>query len=241
MNSNSKNLRDRKYSKNASKAKQLFDPVKSYDLLSAIDQVKSMSYAKFDETLEIAMNLGVDPKHSDQVVRGVVLLPCGTGKTTKVGVICKEDRIQEALDVGADFAGESIIDEIKSGNINCDTYISTPDMMVKIGSVAKILGPKGLMPNPKLGTVTTDIKTAVNNAKSGQVEFRTKDAGVVHAGLGKLSFNSDDLLKNISSFISGVVAAKPSTAKGAYVKSVFISSTMSPSVKVDLSSLELVN
>ncbi|MGI4752245.1 MAG: 50S ribosomal protein L1 [Janthinobacterium lividum] len=209
-----------------------------YNLTTAVEKLKSASYVKFDPTLEIVMKLGIDPKHSDQMVRGVVNLPAGTGKTVRVAVICKEEREEEAKAAGADLVGSSnIIDEIKAGKINFDVCIATPDMMAAIGSVARILGPKGLMPNPKLGTVTLDIKGAVKNAKSGQVEYRAEKAGIIHAGLGKLSFPDQDLLKNLKAFIDAVVKAKPTGVKGSYLKAIYLSSTMGASVQIDLASI----
>lgn len=209
-----------------------------YNLTTAVEKLKSASYVKFDPTLEIVMKLGIDPRHSDQMVRGVVNLPAGTGKTVRVAVICKEEREEEAKVAGADLVGSSnIIDEIKAGKINFDVCIATPDMMAVIGSVARILGPKGLMPNPKLGTVTLDIKGAVKNAKSGQVEYRAEKAGIIHAGLGKLSFPDQDLLKNLKEFIDAVVKAKPTGVKGSYLKAIYLSSTMGASVQIDLASI----
>ncbi|WP_341787108.1 50S ribosomal protein L1 [Rickettsia endosymbiont of Cantharis rufa] len=209
-----------------------------YNLTNAIERLKSASYVKFDPTLEIVMKLGIDPRHSDQMVRGVVNLPAGTGKTVRVAVICKEEREEEAKSAGADLVGSTnIIDEIKIGKINFDVCIATPDMMVAIGSVARILGPKGLMPNPKLGTVTLDIKNAIKNAKSGQVEYRAEKAGIIHAGLGKLSFPDQDLLKNLNTFIEAVVKAKPVGLKGSYLKAMYLSSTMGVSVQIDLTSI----
>ncbi len=219
-------------------AKKKFDKNKFLSIKEAIESLKSASYTKFDETLDISMNLGVDPRHSDQMVRGIVSLPAGTGKTVKVAVICKDDKAEIAKNAGADIVGsEDLIEAIKSGKIEFDICIATPDMMGLVGQVARILGPKGLMPNPKLGTVTPDIATAVKNAKSGQVEFRVEKAGIIHAGLGKLSFAVDDLGKNVSSFINAVVKAKPAGAKGSFVKKVYLSSTMGPSLKIDLSSI----
>lgn len=205
---------------------------------NGIQTLKEASYTKFDQTLEIVMKLGVDPRHSDQMVRGVTALPAGTGKETRVAVICKDERIAESLEAGSDIAGSAeIIEDIKAGKINFDVCIATPDMMGMIGGVARILGPKGLMPNPKLGTVTTDIATAVKNAKGGQVEFRVEKAGIVHAGIGKLSFSVADLLKNASTLVSAVIKAKPSGAKGNYLKAIYLSSTMGPSVKIDLATI----
>lgn len=209
-----------------------------YNLTTAVEKLKSASYVKFDPTLELVMKLGIDPRHSDQMVRGVVNLPAGTGKTVKVAVICKEEREEEAKAAGADLVGSSnIIDAIKAGKINFDVCIATPDMMAAIGSVARILGPKGLMPNPKIGTVTLDIKGAVKNAKSGQVEYRAEKAGIIHAGLGKLSFPDQDLLKNLKAFIDAVIKAKPIGVKGSYLKAIYLSSTMGASVQIDLASI----
>lgn len=219
-------------------AKKLIDKTKEYALQEAISLVKTSHFAKFDETLDIAINLGVDPKHSDQMVRGMVSLPAGTGKDVRVAVICKEDKVAEAKAAGADIAGSTeIIEDIKAGKIDFDVCISTPDMMGIVGQVARVLGPKGLMPNPKLGTVTADVATAVKNAKSGQVEYRVEKSGIIHAGIGKISFADGDLLKNAKVFIESVVKAKPAGAKGAYLKRIHVSSTMGPSLKVDLSTV----
>ncbi len=220
-------------------AKSAIDQMKECTLKDAISTLKSGAFVNFDETLDVAINLGVDPRHSDQMVRGMVSLPAGTGKDVKVAVICKDDKIDEAKKAGADIAGSvDVIDDIKAGNIGFDVCIATPDMMGIVGQVARILGPKGLMPNPKLGTVSVDFATAVKNAKSGQVEYRVEKAGVVHAGIGKISFAEDDLLKNAEVFIDSVIKAKPSGAKGTYLKSIYLSSTMGPSIKVDLSTLQ---
>lgn len=221
-------------------AKQLVDTARMYNLEDAIQTLKEISFTKFDQTLEIAMKLGVDPKHSDQMVRGITTMPAGTGKISKVAVICKDEKIDLAVSAGADRAGNNdIIEEIKAGKVDYDVYIATPDMMGLVGAVSRILGPKGLMPNPKLGTVTVDIATAVSNAKSGQVEFKVEKAGIIHAGLGKLSFSVTDLLKNANAFISAVVKAKPSGAKGTYLKAVYLSSTIGPSVKVGLTNISV--
>lgn len=207
-------------------------------LEQGIDALKAVAYTKFDSTLEVIMKLGVDPRHSDQMVRGVVILPAGTGKVTRVAVFCKDEKIAEAKEAGADIVGSTeIIEEIKAGKIDFDVCIATPNMMPAIGAVARILGPKGLMPNPKLGTVTTDLVTAINNAKTGQVEYRVEKAGIIHAGVGKLSFSKEDLLNNASTLISAVVKAKPSGAKGNYLKAVYLSSTMGPSVKIELANI----
>lgn len=211
---------------------------KSYSLAEAISMVKNSKFVQFDETLDVAVNLGVDPRHSDQMVRGVVSLPAGTGKNVRVAVICKDEKIEEAKKAGADLAGSVLIlDDIKSGKIDFDVCIASPDMMGLVGQVARILGPKGLMPNPKLGTVAVDIASAVNNVKSGQVEYRVEKAGIIHAGLGKLSFSDDDLLNNLNVFLDSVIKAKPVGLKGSYLKAIHISSTMGPSFKVDLSSV----
>lgn len=224
--------------KNIRKAREAVDSLKSYTLSEAVQALQSASYTKFDQTLEVAMKLGVDPRHSDQMVRGVVSLPAGSGKKVRVAVICKDEKIEEAKAAGADLAGsEELIADIKKGELNFDVCIATPDMMGVVGQVARVLGPKGLMPNPKLGTVTVNIADAVGKAKSGQVEFRVEKAGIVHAGVGKLSFKSEDLLKNAETVVSAVIKAKPSGAKGAYVKAVYLSSTMGPSLKIDVSSL----
>lgn len=224
--------------KNIRAVRAKIDNSRQYSFAEAISVLKDVSFVKFNETLEIVMNLGVDPRHSDQMVRGVTNLPAGTGKTVRVAVICKDERMSEAKDAGADLYGSvELIDEIKSGKIDFDVCIATPDMMAAIGQVARILGPKGLMPNPKLGTVTTDISTAVKNAKSGQVEFRVEKAGIIHVGVGKLSFSSEDLVSNVKTLVGAVIKAKPSGAKGAYVKSVYLSSTMGPSLKIDIASI----
>ncbi len=211
---------------------------KAYLIADAVDVVKKIKYTKFDETLDVVMRLGVDPRHSDQQVRGVVALPAGSGKNVRVAVICKEDKEAVAKAAGADLVGSNeIIEAIKAGKIDFDVCIATPDMMALIGQVARVLGPKGLMPNPKLGTVTPDVATAVKNAKSGQVEFRVEKAGIIHAGVGKLSFSNDDLIKNVDALVSAVVKAKPAGAKGVYLKSVYLASTMGPSVRIDTSTL----
>ena len=218
--------------------KKDLDQNKEYSLEEAISLLKKNSFTKFDETLDVAINLGVDPKHSDQMVRGMVSLPAGTGKDVRVAVICKDDKIAEATAAGADLTGSAvIIDDIKAGKIDFDVCIATPDMMGMVGQIARVLGPKGLMPNPKLGTVTADIATAVKNAKSGQVEYRVEKAGIVHVGVGKISFSESDLQKNAQTLIDSVLKAKPSGVKGAYLKKIHVSSTMGPSLKVDISTI----
>ncbi len=224
--------------KNTRAARAKVNNARLYNFAEAITTLKDASFVKFDETLEVVMRLGVDPRHSDQMVRGVTNLPAGTGKNVRVAVICKDERVAEAKAAGADLAGSmDIIDDIKGGKIDFDVCIATPDMMAAIGQVARILGPKGIMPNPKLGTVTTDIATATKNAKSGQVEFRVEKAGIIHVGVGKLSFSADDLLSNVKTLVGAVVKAKPAGAKGAYVKGVYLSSTMGPSVQIDVATI----
>jgi large subunit ribosomal protein L1 len=218
--------------------KKQVDQDKEYSLEDAISIIKKNSFTKFDETLDVAINLGVDARHSDQSVRGVVSLPAGIGKDVRVAVVCKEEKEKDAKDAGADLVGSSeLIDEIKSGKIDFDVCIATPDMMGVVGQVARVLGPKGLMPNPKLGTVSADIASAVKKAKDGQVEYRVEKAGIVHAGLGKVSFTEGDLLKNTQVFLNSVIKAKPSGVKGAYLKKVSLSSTMGASLRIDLSTI----
>ncbi|MCP5369188.1 MAG: 50S ribosomal protein L1 [Rickettsiaceae bacterium] len=218
--------------------KQKLDKNKIFSLQEAIASIKDNKVANFDETLDIAIKLGVDPRHSDQMVRGIVSLPSGLGKAVRVAVICKDDKAADAKSQGADIIGSlDVIEAIKAGKVDFDVCIATPDMMGMIGQVARILGPKGLMPNPKLGTVTTDIATAVKNAKSGQVEYRVEKAGIVHAGLGKISFSVEDLIANVKAFIDSVVKAKPSGAKGVYLRKITMSSTMGVAHKIDLSTV----
>ena len=211
-----------------------FDREKLYAVDEAIGIVKGNATSKFDETVEIALNLGVDPRHADQMVRGVVTLPAGTGKDVRVAVFAKGDKADEARKAGADVVGaEDLMETIQGGTIDFDRVIATPDMMGVVGRLGKVLGPKGLMPNPKLGTVTADVAKAVKDAKGGQVEFRVEKAGIIHSGIGKASFTEGDLRKNFDAFMDAIVKAKPTGAKGKYVRKVALSSTMGPGVKVD--------
>jgi large subunit ribosomal protein L1 len=211
------------------------DREKFYGVDEALALVKSNATAKFDETVEVALNLGVDPRHADQMVRGVVNLPKGTGKTVRVAVFAKGAKADEAKAAGADVVGaEDLMETIQGGQIDFDRVIATPDMMGVVGRLGKVLGPKGLMPNPKLGTVTMDVTKAVTDAKGGQVEFRVEKAGIVHAGIGKASFSEADLVENFRAFMDAIVRNKPSGAKGKFIKKVSVTSTMGPGVKVDL-------
>jgi large subunit ribosomal protein L1 len=214
------------------------DRKKLYALNDAVKMVKERAKAKFDETVEVAMNLGVDPRHADQMVRGVVNLPNGTGKTVRVAVFAKDAKAEEARKAGADLVGaEDLVAEVMAGKIDFDRVIATPDMMPLVGRLGKVLGPRNLMPNPKVGTVTPDVAGAVKAAKGGAVEFRVEKAGIIHAGVGKASFTEAALLENIKAFTDAVTRAKPSGAKGTYVKRVAVSSTMGPGVHVDPASL----
>ncbi len=214
------------------------DRKKLYALVEAVGMVKSRAKAKFDETIEVAMNLGVDPRHADQMVRGVVNLPNGTGKTVRVAVFARDAKADEATKAGADIVGaEDLVEQIQGGTINFDRVIATPDMMPLVGRLGKILGPRNLMPNPKVGTVTPDVAGAVKAAKGGAVEFRVEKAGIIHGGIGKASFTEEALLENIRAFADAVQRAKPTGAKGTYVRRVAVSSTMGPGVHVDPSSI----
>ena len=204
------------------------------DLKAAVEGCKSNATAKFDETIEIAINLGVDPRHADQIVRGVVSLPHGTGKEIKVLVFATEEKAKEALDAGADYAGfEEYMEKIQGGWTDIDVIIATPDMMGKIGRLGKVLGPRGLMPNPKSGTVTPDVATAVKEVKAGKIDFRTEKKGIIHVGVGKASFGEVQLEENISEFIKKIMALRPSAAKGIYVKKITLSSTMGLAYDID--------
>ena len=210
----------------------------NYPLPEAVKLIKQRATAKFDETIEISMNLGVDPRHADQMVRGVVQLPRGTGKSVRVAVFARGDKAEAARQAGADIVGaEDLAETIQGGTIDFDRCIATPDMMAVVGRLGRVLGPKGLMPNPKLGTVTPDVVGAVQAAKAGSVEFRAEKAGIIHAGVGKASFDDDAIAENIRAFVDAILKAKPSGAKGTYVKKVSLTSTMGPSVKIDVSSL----
>jgi large subunit ribosomal protein L1 len=215
-----------------------FDREQAVALDEAVKLAKTNAKAKFDETIEISMNLGIDPRHADQMVRGVVGLPHGTGKTVRVGVFARGPKAEEAKAAGADVVGaDDLAALVQEGKIEFDRCIATPDMMALVGRLGKVLGPRGLMPNPKLGTVTMDVKGAVTAAKAGQVEFRAEKAGIVHAGIGKASFGEDQLLANARAFVDAIQRAKPTGSKGTYVKKVAVSSSMGPGVKVDVASL----
>lgn len=207
-----------------------------YSVDDAVKMIKERATAKFDETIELALNLGVDPRHADQNVRGVVALPHGTGKTMRVAVFAKGDKAEAAKAAGADFVGgDDLAEKIQAGETGFDRVIATPDMMGVVGKLGKVLGPRGLMPNPKLGTVTPDVETAVKNAKAGEVQFRVEKAGLVHAGIGKASFSEQQLSENLQAFLGAILKAKPTGAKGTYLKKISLSSTMGPGVKVTVS------
>ena len=223
-----------KLSKRVAKVREGVDRNKLYDLTSAIAMVKERAVAKFDETIEVAMNLGVDPRHADQMVRGVVNLPNGTGRTVRVAVFARGPKADEAKAAGVDIVGaEDLFEIVNGGKIDFDRCIATPDMMPLVGRLGKVLGPRGMMPNPKVGTVTTDVTAAVKASKGGAVEFRVEKAGIIHAGVGKASFDAKALEENIKAFADAVTKAKPTGSKGEYVKRVAISSTMGAGVKID--------
>tara|TARA_Y100001970_G_C13848592_1_gene658158 strand:- start:39 stop:728 length:690 start_codon:yes stop_codon:yes gene_type:complete len=227
-----------KITKNKKKLKENIDVTKVYEPIEAIKILKENSFTKFEEALEVAINLGIDTNKTDQNIRGVISLPKGTGKKINVAVLAKGEKLNEAREAGADLVGENdLIESISAGKINFELLIATPDMMPAIGKVAKILGPKGLMPNPKLGTVTQDVKTAVHNAKAGQVQYKNDKAGIIHAGIGKMSFNDDDLLENLKNFFSSINKSKPDTVKGSFVKKVTIASTMGVGLEINVTSL----
>jgi large subunit ribosomal protein L1 len=215
-----------------------FDKSRTYGLEEAVRLVKQNAKSKFDETVEMSMNLGIDPRHADQMVRGLISLPNGTGKTVRVGVFARGPKAEEAQAAGADVVGaEDLAEKVQAGEINFDRCIATPDMMGIVGRLGKILGPRGLMPNPRLGTVTMDVRGAVSAAKAGQVEYRAEKAGIIHAGIGKVSFDDNKLLENARALADAIQKAKPAGAKGTYVQKVHLSSTMGPGVRVDVSSL----
>jgi len=224
--------------KRVTKAREGIDPAKAYALDEAVKLVKERAKSKFDETIEIAMNLGVDPRHADQMVRGVVNLPNGTGRSLRVAVFARGAKADEARAAGADVVGaEDLVERVQGGNIDFDRCIATPDLMPLVGRLGKVLGPRGMMPNPKVGTVTMDVAGAVRGAKGGSVEFRVEKAGIVHAGVGKASFPAEKLVENIKAFADAVQKAKPPGAKGHYINRVALSSTMGPGVKIDTATL----
>ncbi|MBN9534591.1 MAG: 50S ribosomal protein L1 [Alphaproteobacteria bacterium] len=227
-----------KLSKRVKKTQEGIDIAQAYSIEEAVKLIKARATAKFDETIELALNLGVDPRHADQMVRGVVSLPNGTGRTLRVAVFAKGAKAEEAKKAGADIVGaDDLAEEVGKGEINFDRCIATPDMMGVVGRLGKVLGPRGLMPNPKVGTVTMDVAGAVKDAKGGAVEFRVEKAGIVQAGIGKASFSEDAIVQNVKSFVDSVIKAKPAGAKGTYLKKVSLSSTMGPGVRVALGSV----
>lgn len=227
-----------KLSKKSKAMAQTVDALKLYGVDEAIAMARTNATSKFDETIEVALNLGVDPRHADQMVRGVVTLPKGTGKDVRVGVFARGAKADEARAAGAEVVGaEDLLEQVQGGTIDFDRCIATPDMMGLVGRLGKVLGPKGLMPNPKLGTVTMNVGDAVKAAKGGQVEFRVEKAGIIHSGIGKASFPAEDLRANFDAFVDAIVKAKPAGAKGKYLQKVAVSSTMGPGVKVDVAEI----
>lgn len=217
-------------------ARAAFDSSAAHSVADAVKIIKDCAKVKFDETVELAINLGIDPRHADQMVRGVCNLPNGTGRSVRVAVFAKDAKAEEAKAAGADIVGaEDLVASVQEGNLDFDRVIATPDMMPLVGRVARVLGPKGLMPNPKVGTVTADVAKAVNDAKGGAVEFRAEKTGIVHAGVGKASFDQDKLAENVQTFITAIQKARPSGAKGTFIKKITLSSTMGPGVKIDTS------
>jgi large subunit ribosomal protein L1 len=223
-----------KVSKNRAKAEGAFDRTKKYTVEEASALVKQASFAKFDETIDLAVRLGVNPKHADQMVRGAIVLPHGTGQSVRVLVFAKGDKEREAREAGADFAGsDDMVQKVSEGFLDFDRVIATPDMMGAVGKLGRVLGPRGLMPNPKVGTVTFDVGAAVREAKGGKIEYRVEKAGIVHARIGKKSFKENAIAENASALINALVRAKPSTAKGTYLRSISLSATMGPGIKID--------
>ena len=212
-----------------------YDPQQVYSVAEALEMVGKLSYVKFDETVDVAFRLGVDPRHADQMIRGAIVMPAGIGKTVRVVVITSGEKIKEAEEAGADFVGpDDIIQKIQGGWMDFDRVIASPEMMGKVGRIGRILGPRGMMPNPKLGTVTSDVGKAVREQKSGKVEYRTEKMGIVHVPIGRKSFDQEQLLKNFKAIAHAIVRAKPASSKGAYLKSIVVSTTMGPGVKVDI-------
>jgi large subunit ribosomal protein L1 len=225
--------------KKRKKSLEQYNQAAAHALGDAVEVVKKVAYAKFDESVDVAVRLGVNPKHADQMVRGALVLPHGTGKTVRVAVFAKGDKEREAREAGADIAGsDDLAQQIQDGKIDFDQLIATPDMMGTVGKLGRILGPRGLMPNPKVGTVTLDVGRAVREAKAGKVEYRVDKAGVIHCRIGKVSFNAAQLSENAQALINELLARKPSTAKGVYLRSITLSSTMGPGVRIDTSSVE---
>jgi large subunit ribosomal protein L1 len=226
------------HNKRLAAAAKAVDRTRNYPLSEAVSLVKSNARAKFDETIEISMNLGIDPRHADQMVRGLISLPNGTGKTVRIGVFARGAKAEEALAAGADVVGaDDLAEKVQGGEIAFDRCIATPDLMGLVGRLGKILGPRGLMPNPKLGTVTMNVKDAVAAARAGQVEFRAEKAGIVHAGIGKASFPDEKLVENIKAFVDAIQKAKPAGAKGTYLQKASLSSSMGPGLRVDVATL----
>src|SRR5450432_1981071 len=220
--------------KNRAAALAKLDQSKRYTVDEAVSLVKSVAYAKFDESVDVAVRLGVNPKHADQMVRGAIVLPNGTGKTVRVLVFARGEKEKEALEAGADLAGaDDLVAKVQEGFLDFDRVIATPDLMGAVGKLGRVLGPRGLMPNPKVGTVTFDVKNAVRDAKGGKIEYRVEKAGIVHARIGKVSFNEQALSDNAKALIGALVRQKPSTAKGSYLRSITVSSTMAPGIKID--------
>jgi len=223
-----------KFSKNRVRVDAIVDRARKYTVDEAVSLLKQNSFAKFDETVDIAVRLGVNPKHADQMVRGAIVLPHGTGQTVRVLVFAKGDKEREAREAGADFVGsDDMVSRVSGGFIDFDRVIATPDMMGSVGKLGRILGPRGLMPNPKVGTVTFDVASAVRDAKGGKIEYRVEKAGIVHARIGKVSFSESSLAENALTLINALIRQKPSTAKGAYLRSISLSSTMGPGLKLD--------